>query len=98
MSRIPPSLAAAIDTVDLTGSSINKINHRAIPWINLHTNELEWWVKSSDISKDMTGTKNTRGNKNFEQIITTIGEATGIIDSAIRNIKSNAPLTQNEGE
>lgn len=35
------SLAAELDGVD---SNYLTVNHRAVPYINLHTNELEWWV------------------------------------------------------
>lgn len=41
--KIPHFLAMSIDTSVFSNSFFN-INHRAYPYINLITNELEWWV------------------------------------------------------
>lgn len=41
--KIPHHLAMSIDTSVFSNTFFN-INHRAYPYINLVTNELEWWV------------------------------------------------------
>jgi hypothetical protein len=51
--RVPPMLAMAADSSDLN-TGLLAVNHRAVPYINLYTSELEWWVKESELS--------TRGN------------------------------------
>jgi hypothetical protein len=47
MVKIPYALAMAIDESSLSDNKFYQLNHRAYPWINLSTNELEWWVKAS---------------------------------------------------
>lgn len=41
--KIPHHIAMSSDTTGL-GSSIYSLNHRCYPYINLLTNELEWWA------------------------------------------------------
>ncbi len=68
MVKIPYALAASLDDASLTDNLYYQLNHRAYPWINLSTNELEWWVKSarfnqgasnSLLDKAITGTLTT---------------------------------------
>ena len=44
--KIPYALAAAAD-MDGINNRYLSLNHKAVPFINLHTNELEWWVPKS---------------------------------------------------
>jgi len=41
--KLPHYLAMSMDT-SIFGNSFFSVNHRAYPYINLITNELEWWV------------------------------------------------------
>jgi len=45
--RIPHALMRITDGNN-EGKSGYSLNHKAIPYINLYTSELEWWVKSTD--------------------------------------------------
>lgn len=44
--KIPPNLGAVLQNSGnpRLSSLYNRITYRATPWINLYTNELEWWV------------------------------------------------------
>ena len=44
--KLPHYLSMSIDT-DVFSNSFFNVNHRAYPYINLITNELEWWVDGS---------------------------------------------------
>lgn len=44
--KLPHYLSMSMDTSVFSNSFFN-VNHRAYPYINLITNELEWWVDSS---------------------------------------------------
>lgn len=49
-------MAAELQGVD---AGLLSVNHRAVPFINLHTNELEWWVPQSQFGNSgdiITGT------------------------------------------
>lgn len=54
MVKLPYSLANMIDSMIPTNNSYYNLNHRAYPWINLTTNELEWWVKSNKFNQEAT--------------------------------------------
>ena len=47
MVKIPYALALTMDSGSISDNKFYQLNHRAIPWINLSTNELEWWVKAN---------------------------------------------------
>lgn len=42
--KLPHYLAMAIDSSGTAGNGFYAVNHRVYPYINLITNELEWWV------------------------------------------------------
>lgn len=44
--KLPHYLSMSVDT-DVFSNSFFNVNHRAYPYINLVTNELEWWVDGS---------------------------------------------------
>jgi hypothetical protein len=44
--KLPHYLSMSIDT-DIFNGSFYGVNHSAVPYINLFTSELEWWVDSS---------------------------------------------------
>lgn len=44
--KIPYSVAMVADTASVR-SGLLSVNHKAIPYINLYTNELEWWTKNT---------------------------------------------------
>lgn len=44
--KLPHYLSMSMDT-DVFSNNFFNVNHRAYPYINLITNELEWWVDSS---------------------------------------------------
>lgn len=44
--KLPHYLSMSIDT-DVFSNNFFNVNHRAYPYINLVTNELEWWVDAS---------------------------------------------------
>ena len=46
--KIPYMLSKMAD-LDGVESGALSVNHRAIPYINLYTNELEWWVREADM-------------------------------------------------
>ena len=50
--KIPFLLNFASD-VDGINNRLLTLNHKAIPYINLHTNELEWWVDESKFAATM---------------------------------------------
>lgn len=50
--KIPFLLNAATD-IDGINNRLLSLNHKAIPFINLHTNELEWWVDERKFSGSM---------------------------------------------
>lgn len=47
--KIPYMLSTIADTAGLETGALS-INYKAIPYINLYTNELEWWVRESDVT------------------------------------------------
>lgn len=49
--KIPYLLSTVADTAGVENGALS-VNHKAIPYINLYTNELEWWVKKGEISKE----------------------------------------------
>jgi hypothetical protein len=49
-AKLPHYLAMSIDT-DAAGNGYYEVNHRAYPYINLITNELEWWVDKNIFNK-----------------------------------------------
>lgn len=50
MVKIPYALASAMDDSSVTDNMYYQLNYRAQPWINLSTNELEWWVNSNQFN------------------------------------------------
>lgn len=50
--KIPFLLNLASD-VDGVNNRLLSVNHKAIPFINLHTNELEWWVDERKFMQNM---------------------------------------------
>ncbi len=50
--KIPFLLNLASD-VDGINNRLLSVNHKAIPYINLHTNELEWWVDERKFMQNM---------------------------------------------
>lgn len=48
--KIPHYLAMSMDS-DVFNNTFFNINHRAYPYINLYTNELEWWVDEKRFRK-----------------------------------------------
>ena len=62
--KIPHYLAMSIDT-SIFSNNFFSVNHRAYPYINLITNELEWWVDESRFAdtaeKDFKEFVETRG-------------------------------------
>lgn len=50
--KIPFLLNFASD-VDGINNRLLSLNHKAVPYINLHTNELEWWVDESKFNATM---------------------------------------------
>lgn len=49
MVKVPYGLTSAAETTAID-TGIYRINHRAIPYINLYTSELEWWVRAADFA------------------------------------------------
>jgi len=49
--KLPHALSMAIDS-DMFTNGYFAVNHRAYPWINLQTNELEFWIKNSSFDKN----------------------------------------------
>jgi hypothetical protein len=47
MTKIPNTFALGMDNLD---SPFFSLNYRAYPWINLSTNEMEWWVDEKRLS------------------------------------------------
>lgn len=50
--KIPFLLNMAAD-IDGINNRLLSVNHKAIPYINLHTNELEWWVDERALMQNM---------------------------------------------
>ncbi|WP_396190426.1 hypothetical protein [Flavobacterium sp.] len=50
--KIPFLLNLAAD-IDGIGNGLLSVNHKAVPFINLHTNELEWWVDERRFQANM---------------------------------------------
>lgn len=70
--KLPHYLSMSIDT-DVFSNSFFNVNHRAYPYINLITNELEWWVDGS-LFKDAS-------QKDFKDQIEKFGVDTSQEDS-----------------
>lgn len=49
--KVPYILSTAADLGGIDNNALS-VNHKAIPYINLYTNELEWWVKQGTIGAD----------------------------------------------
>lgn len=54
MVKIPYGLTAAADVTSID-TGVYRVNHKAIPYINLYTSELEWWVRASDFASGALG-------------------------------------------
>lgn len=66
--RVPHYLAMSIDT-DISGGGFYSVNHKAIPYINLITNELEWWVDERIFRRDSQNNfRNTIENSGLPNI------------------------------
>lgn len=48
-TKIPYSLLSQTEG-SITNNAGYSLNHKSYPYINLHTNELEWWVNSKDFN------------------------------------------------
>lgn len=49
-ARLPTHLVAYIENAEMYDNNpYYNLRYKAVPYINLHTNEFEWWVKISDI-------------------------------------------------
>lgn len=48
--KVPYLLASSMDS-DITNNSFFSTNYHSYPYINMHTNELEWWVDEKRLSK-----------------------------------------------
>ena len=46
--KIPYLLSTVADLGGIDNRALS-VNHKALPYINLYTNELEWWVKKADL-------------------------------------------------
>lgn len=53
--KIPYFLAMSMDSEGF-GSPFFSINHRAYPYINLRSNELEWWIAESEFNQKAANT------------------------------------------
>lgn len=56
--KIPYMLNVAADAAGMETQALSLV-HKAIPYINLYTNELEWWVNSDAMTKGLTNYLNS---------------------------------------
>lgn len=50
--KIPYMLSKTADLDGLESGALT-VNHKALPYINLYTSELEWWVKQDDLNTEV---------------------------------------------
>jgi hypothetical protein len=84
--KLPHALSMSIDS-DMFGGGYYNVNHRAYPYINLITSELEWWIDSDIFNQATNKDSDSLVSPSSESSLGSIGDS---ISGGIKNTVSGA--------
>ena len=85
--KLPHNLALSMDAA-IGSSSYFTVNHKAYPYINLITNELEWWVNGAMFSQAAQSSFNSRLEKTGIDL-NGVANKVGSVSSSVSKIAGN---------
>lgn len=88
--KLPHNLALSMDAA-IGGSNYFSVNHKAYPYINLITNELEWWINGEAFGKAAQSSFNSRLEKtgiDTSNVANKVGKTVSSVSKVAGNVSS----------